>query len=97
MKNLILNLVLLSSVCSILGGCLYYPGRTKDAKYLISKDWAAPAPQNNTDEHLYCYKTLGGNDCYTAPLERRENSRQGGYTESAPVLTDSGTYDPHLK
>lgn len=88
------NLWILGLTGILLAGC--YPGQTRDSNYLLSKGWATPREQENRDEHLYCYHTLGKNDCYSVPLERREDSRDGDHVRDTAVPTNAqGKFDRH--
>lgn len=53
-----------------------------DSEQIVRKGWARQPENQAEPSPLYCYHSLGQNDCYSAPLEKQD--RLSGYYGPKP-------------
>lgn len=66
----------------ILGGCNPFSGYQPDAQTLYTRHWAKGSQQPM--QKLYCYKLLGGSQCYSNEIKGKEHLLIGQHSLSVP-------------
>ncbi len=69
-KSLILISVFLLTACN--DG--FFDRNSLTSSDIFERGWAKKNNRKKDNEKLYCYRTIGGVDCFKEPQENRENS-----------------------
>lgn len=62
-----------------LGGCNPFFGYTPTSDQLLTKHWAKSKQQHMPK--IYCYKTLGENQCFNKPIKGKDHLLLGEHIE----------------
>lgn len=70
--------VLYFLIVIFLSGCNPFSGYLPDAETLQTRHWAKSKPQPM--QLIYCYKFLGGDQCYNTPIKGKEHLLMGQHS-----------------
>ncbi|MFN7709909.1 MAG: hypothetical protein ACK5O7_02975 [Holosporales bacterium] len=71
-----------------LQGCFHWTNRTSEG--IVRDGYARRFEEPYQPQSLYCYRTLGDNDCYDRPLPQREHNRlESFYKPEVDLMADT--------